>query len=80
MKTKISISPLTKVFFILLVMCCFTSCKYFYGEKKVVKVTKVGEIITYDFNYGNQIFTFGNDTILPVGSWEDDKGMWHLPK
>lgn len=80
MKTKIPISPLTKIFLILFLMCCFTSCKYFYDEKKVVKITKVGDIITYDFNYGKQIFTIGNDTILPVGSWEDDNGVWHLPK
>lgn len=80
MKPKNSILALTKVFFILLVMCCFSSCKYFYGEKKVIKVTKIGGIITYDFNYGQQIFSIGNDTLLQVGSWEDDNGMWHTTK
>jgi hypothetical protein len=43
-------------------------------------VTKIGDIITYDFNYGNQIFTIGNDTILPVGSYEDENNVWHVPK
>lgn len=80
MKTKHSILALTKVFFIFLVMCYFSSCKYFYGEKKVVKVIKMGDMITYDFNYGDRIFTFGNDTILPVGSWEDDTGVWYKTK
>jgi hypothetical protein len=61
-------------------MCGFSSCKYFYGEKKVIKVTKIGGIITYDFNYGQQIFSIGDDTLLQVGSWEDDNGMWHTTK
>lgn len=68
-----------KIVIILFVMCCFTSCKYYYGDKTVTKVNNLNGMVSYEFNYGPDIFTIGVDTILPVGSWQDDNDVWHLP-
>ncbi len=45
-----------------------------------MKVTKMGNMVVYDFNYGQQVFTVGSDTILYVGDWEDDNCVWHSVK
>jgi hypothetical protein len=66
------------IFLTLILTFTLVSCNYFYGRKKVVKVTNLNNnIITYDFNYGSQVFNFGNDTILYVGDWQDENDVWH---
>jgi hypothetical protein len=69
MKTKTSILAPTKAFFILLVMCCFSSCNINEGiEPKesgykisgVINTIKVVEVDSCEYLYGD----WGNATVL----------------
>ena len=57
MKTNTSILALTKAFFILLVMCCFLSCKQGWNVKK-------GQIWIKEYNLGNPYEQVERDTII----------------
>jgi hypothetical protein len=69
MKTKISILVLIKAFFILLVMCCFSSCNIDEGVKPkesgykisgVINTIKVVEVDSCEYLYGD----WGSATVL----------------
>jgi len=68
MKTKTSILALTKAFFILLVMCCFSSCSNSNVETKTTDIQvgsysskiKVVEIDSCEYLWGD----WGNATVL----------------
>ena len=68
MKTKTSILALTKAFFILLVMCCFSSCAESNVETKTTDIQvgsyitkiKVVEIDSCEYLWGD----WGNATVL----------------
>jgi hypothetical protein len=71
MKTKTSILALTKAFFILLVMCCFSSCHNHINEYTVVKSIKANTVgkqkyrVELDFYMVNQyLYT---DSVFAVG-------------
>jgi hypothetical protein len=69
MKTKTSILALTKAFFILLVMCCFSSCNIDEGLQPqesgykisgCINTIKIVEVDSCEYLYGD----WGNATVL----------------
>lgn len=65
---------------IFLLIILFVSC----GNEQITQVEMLEglhgkNVIKYKTSNGTSFYTFGCDTILPVGSYEDDNGFWHLP-